>query len=263
MRMRMSVVVASCVAIGLAGAPPVSAGQVQEQAKKTAKQVLGGLFGRPTPKDDDGASPSAEVQRAQEADRDNAAAVGTQIGAVVGTVAAPTEHKAAGAVLGAISGGAVGRAVGNTVANKRGAYADEYQEIDAAIAAAQQRLSGLRGDIEDMDARMATRDSEIEATKAGTRRTHEQRAQVALALQQVEVDRETTRAALDTATTEMGLLANEIARLNTLAKSAPDERPLAERRRALEARRADLIGVINRLNGMDARLTRQRQRLGT
>ena len=91
----------------------------------------------------------AQRELRQEADRFNqtvaeGAIAGAVIGGILGAIIADDDNRAAGAAIGAAAGAAVGGGAGYFVASQNRNYANQEQQVNAQIAAAQQDVARYR-----------------------------------------------------------------------------------------------------------------------
>jgi len=111
------------------------------------------------------------------------ALLGAGLGAIIGN---QSGNAGQGALIGAAAGGLAGLAYGNHVANKKAAYANEEQWLNACIAQARQTNASARA----YNTRLATRISELKRQVASGNAQQKQQAKRAIVQLQREANSE-------------------------------------------------------------------------
>lgn len=235
--------------------------QAAEAARGALDILLGGKKKKKTPSNAAVPQPQGEqvtLDEAQQQDREKGMIGGAAIGAAAGAIV-HEDDRAKGAVVGGAAGAIVGAVVGNEMANKRGAYAARYDEIDQAIAAAQQKIQILQSDTARIERRIMLRETQVKSAAAQTSANQAAIAANKQTLADVEADLKANDSASQNAMVAIKVLEDEIKSVESQAKADAE---LATRKSQLEAKRQELLVVLQKINDADSVLMAQRGSLG-
>lgn len=198
---------------------------------------------------------SADVKDAQTRDRVYGGAGGAVAGGTIGAIFGGKK----GALIGAGVGTVVGLGVGNEMANRRGDYAKEYAQIDAAIGETDQKIVALNSQTSRIERQIFIRDAEIRKLQADTLTTKQSATYRQALLTQIEADIAKNIRLKEDSEVEKKVLEDEIASVDALLKEAPSDKGLIERRDKLVGRRGELLASLRRLNGIEPQLNAQQK----
>lgn len=198
---------------------------------------------------------SADVKSAQTQDR----VIGTVGGAAVGGTLGAIFGGKKGAAIGVGVGTVVGLGVGNEMANRRGDYAKEYAQIDAAIDETDQKIVTLNKESSRIERQILRRNSEIKKIQDDTASTKQSTSYSRALLIQIEADIAKNAGLKEDLEVEKKVLEGEISSIGALLKEAPSDKGLLERRDKLVGRRGELLASLRRLNGIEPQLNAQQR----
>ncbi|MEM8948770.1 MAG: peptidoglycan-binding protein [Pseudomonadota bacterium] len=205
-----------------------------------------------------------DVAQAQNADVRDSAILGGFGAALTGALVSKKFglSRGQGALLGAAVGAGAGAIVGQQTASLRGEYDEKVSGVDAAIAAEDRQIAGLKSEIASMRSSMQAREQEIDSVVEQAGRGEDIVQRKKQLLKELEADLRSREEISATIKARLKSVNHDIEQAGvSSAKASVDAAALERQITELTVERDQLTTSLNAINGIQPKLEAQRDRL--